>query len=223
MPLLNCALQRNDLTDRLDSIRAILQATQSPQAAAPNISREARGLSILLLYASYEHLLTSLCRALLETAARLRVGNRRLKPGLKVFAAYDELQATTQVTQAKLWRDHGLKLVEVVSHRRNNTIDPSIFPYDGTHMKRGQVMTFCSIFELGDPAPVLREVFMRLDTIVSERNAIAHGEQTTTEVGRRYTAADLHNLVDLWERRWNEFLTWVEAQASRREFYLLPR
>jgi len=46
---------------------------------------------------------------------------------------------------------------------------------------------------------------------------------TADEVGRRYSVADLTRLVDLWEKRWNEFLDWVEVQASTRDFFLLPR
>jgi hypothetical protein len=86
-------------------------------------------------------------------------------------------------------------------------------------MRTSQVNTFCRIFELGDPAPVLREVWNRLDTIVSERNAIAHGRITPTEVGRAYSHQEINDLIKSWDMRWSDFLAWIERQASTRDFY----
>jgi hypothetical protein len=90
-------------------------------------------------------------------------------------------------------------------------------------MKREQVRVLCDLFELGDPAPVLREIWTRLNTIVDERNAVAHGRQTPDEVGRNYSLAELQTLVDLWQQRWGEFLDLVEALAATRDFYRVAR
>jgi hypothetical protein len=86
-------------------------------------------------------------------------------------------------------------------------------------MKRTQVSTFCSLFELGDPGPILREVWDRLDTIVTERNDIAHGKATADEVGRRYSIGEAKALVAVWHQRWGEFLDWVETSGSTRDFF----
>jgi hypothetical protein len=75
------------------------------------------------------------------------------------------------------------------------------------------------IFELGDPGCILREVWDRLDTIVIERNNIAHGAATPEEVGRAYSSMDTRNLVDIWESRWLELIEHVETSASNRDFY----
>jgi hypothetical protein len=69
----------------------------------------------------------------------------------------------------------------------------------------------------------LREVWQRLDTVVTERNAIAHGRETAGNIGRQYTLADLNTLVDLWDLRWMEFIDWVEQAAASRDFYRTPR
>jgi hypothetical protein len=86
-------------------------------------------------------------------------------------------------------------------------------------MRTGQVRTFCELFGLGDPAPVINGIWARIDTIVAERNEIAHGQQTPDEVGRRYTSQEIRGLVDLWEGDWLAFLNWVEGQASSRDFF----
>lgn len=221
--MLDCTPVRDDLSAQLRSIRGLLDATHQTQPTVPDISRETRGLCIVLLYASYERLLRSLCRAILEVAKNLGVGNRRLQPGLRVFAAFSTLQTVNSVTPAHIWRGHGMEVVKALGERRASTISPEVFPNDGSHMKQGQLRTFCDILALDPPGPVLREIWQRIDTIVSERNAIAHGTLTADEVGRTYSIGDLRSLVDIWERRWMEFLDHAETKAATRDFFRLPR
>lgn len=221
--MLSLNIHRSDLRRRLDTVRAILDATQ-PGAGQGGIeiSREARGLSILLLYASYEHLLKNVCRSLLEEAQRLRVGNKRLKPGLRLIAAHPQLQGLSASTATGIWKT-GLGVVVALADSKECTISPNTFPNDGSNFKRSQVRTFCDVFDLGDPAVVLKEVWERLDTIVTERNRIAHGQATPDVIGRSYSENELRTLVGLWELRWGEFVDWVELAASSRSFFRMPR
>ena len=66
----------------------------------------------------------------------------------------------------------------------------------------------------------MREVWSRLDTIVIERNGIAHGRLTPEEVGRNYLFADIQMLVNLWECRWITFIEYVESKANNRGFFV---
>lgn len=218
--MLSCEGHRVELATRIASIVALLDATHAqPQPGVPDVGREARGLTVLLLYAAYERLLVSLCRSVLEEAASLRVGNRRLKPGLKLFAARSSLEALAVSGPNAIWTGRGLDLVNVLDHGRRCTIDARMFPTDGSHMRRQQVATICQVLTLGDPAPVLRDVWDRIDTIVDERNKIAHGAETADEIGRRYTIGEVRALVSLWLQRWTDFLNWVESRGSGREFF----
>jgi hypothetical protein len=210
---------RDELLRRVSTIRRMLDVGD-PLVPPPNdIGREVRGLVILLLFASYENLLTSLCRGLLEQAASLRVGNRRLRTGFRQFAVHNVLVSISASTERKIWKEAGRKLLECAFATRECTIDTSIFPADGTFMKRSQVSLFFDIFELGDPGAILKEVWVNLDAIVAERNNIAHGKATPEEVGRAYSRDDVRTLVDSWETRWLEFIGHVESKASVRDFY----
>ena len=176
----------------------------------------------MLLFASYENLLTSLVRGLLETAAKLRVSNRRLKTGIRVFAVYGDLQAIANASDRKIWTE-GLKLMEKAATSRRCTLNTALFPADGSFMKSSQVTFVCDLFGLGDPGHILREVWGQLDAIVSYRNGIAHGRLTPEEVGRNYTLSELNTLVDQWEQRWSEFVNHVGLKACTRDFYRSSR
>ncbi len=212
-------------------VRAILAATDpspvlsDPPAAPapPDVSREARGLAIVLLYGAYENLLRALARGLLDTARQMGAGNRHLKPGFQVSAVFKALQSAKDTPGARVRPMQGLEIVSTLQDSRSCTISSDWFPDDGSHMRRPQVVSFCTVFGLGEPEPVLREAWDRLDSIVDERNAVAHGRRTPDEIGRGYTRQELLSLVDLWEARWMDFIRRVERSSSRPQFFLSTR
>ena len=215
--MLNCSLHRSELDERVAGVRELLAANRGT-----SVARQTRGLSLVLLYGAYENLLTSLSRSILETAVKLRVGNKRLRPGLQLVAAYPKLRSVSDSKSSALWK-RGADVIELLSSGRECTIEPNVFPNDGSNFKKPQVQTFCNVYGLPNPAPILQEVWIQLEVVVTERNEIAHGQLTPEEVGRRYSADDMDKLVDIWHQRWTDFIDWVESAASYRDFYRLPR
>jgi len=221
--MLSCDSHRLELAERLQVVTSILDATHADSLAddgpRKDISREARGLCIVLLYAAYENLLVSLCRSILETTIDLGIENKRLKPSLQVFAIYSRLQAVTSAKPTHIWNRLGSEVVELLTHSTACTISADIFPDDGSHMRRSQVATFCRVFGLTDPGPILREAWERIDSIVSERNGVAHGRLKPGEVGRNYSVQELRQLTEVWLARWTDFLDWVESATSKPGFF----
>lgn len=216
-----------EFRQRIAVVRKLLDATDSSPGAAGaaspiDVSREIRGLSVVLLYAAYENLLKGISRSLLESASQLKLGNRRLKPEFQVFAIHAKLQALTDISAHQIWKGSGRGVIDALLDK-TCSIKPNIFPNDGSHMKTAQVVTLCEVYGLDSPGPILQEAWARINTVVSERNSIAHGQRTPEEVGRNYSIGELRNLVDIWERRWCEFLAEVESKASSRDFYREPR
>ena len=213
---------RDELRRRIDTVRRMLAAGDPAGngSGVTDISREVRGLTIVLLFASYENLLRALCRGLLERAKMLRVGNRRLRPGFQQFAVQGLLDSIYDAKdKGVVWEKTGRELLKRAFHGTHCTVDTRRFPSDGSFIKSSQVRLIFDIFELGDPGPVLWEIWDRLDTVVRARNNIAHGTSTPEEVGREYTSAEIRNLVDRWERSWIAAIDHVETKASVRTFF----
>jgi hypothetical protein len=212
---------KDELRQRILSIRHILDAGDPSiqVSSSVDISREVRGLAILLLFATYENLIKSICRGILERASTLRVGNRRLKTGFRQFAVHNIIVSIANTPERKLWVSRTRELLEVLNETKKCTIDPQIFPRDENYMRRSQVKLVFDLFELGDPGILLKETWDRLDTIVTQRNQIAHGELTPQEIGRRYTNSEIRDLVNKWEARWNDVIDHISTAASNRNFY----
>lgn len=231
--MISVQLHQSDLQERIDTARRLIDAThassnqtqQTGTTSSPTtISREARGLVIVLLFASYENLLTTLTRTLLEAAVRLRVSNSRLRPGLRAFAVYNTAQSLRDSSDKKMFSATIPSLLEVASSRNKNcTIDTTRFPYDGSFMKKSQIQLWCQIFEVPNPGAILSNIWPAIDTVVTERNAIAHGRETPEQVGRGYSENEIRVLINDWHNDWTNFLTTIEALAQNRDFFRTSR
>jgi hypothetical protein len=149
---------RDTFLDRVDSIRRLLDVADPPGIGHSVIGREARGLAIVLLFASYENLLKGLCRGLLETTVKLRVSNKRLKPGIKRVVAFPVLESVYDLSKGGVWSKVSAKIVSEITKSSSCTINVNTFPNDGSFMKSSQVYLFCEVFDLGDPGRVLKDV-----------------------------------------------------------------
>lgn len=219
-----------ELQDRIDTAGRLIDATHPTTVPAgvgvtPSpISREARGLAIVLLFAAYENLLKSVTRTLLEAAIRLRVGNRRLRPGLRAFVLMPSAQSIRSLSEKRLYTDGLPKLVAAADPGgRVCTINVNGFPSDGSFMRSSQIVLWCKLFDLPHPAAILRRTWAVLDTVVVQRNGVAHGGLTPDLVGRDYSEPEIRQLISDWRDDWLDFLDLVEVKGSVREFYRTPR
>ena len=222
--MISVSTHRQALADRIAVVVSLVdEAHPAPPAIGP-ISRETRGLAVVLLFAAYEELLTSLTRTLLEAVVRLRVSNSRMQPGIRAFAIRNAAKSLRDVSERKLFVSALPTLVEVAARSdRNPTISTDDFPNDGSFMKRSQVVVWAKTFGIGLPGPILQNIWNSIDTIVVQRNAVAHGSQTPQEVGRNYTEAEMRKLIANWSSDWDAFLVHVEMRASTRDFFRVSR
>jgi hypothetical protein len=220
--MISFQLQEDALRDRIAVARRLVDETHG--ASPLTIARDTRGLAVVLLFAAYENLLTSVTRALLEKAVALKVSNRRLQPGFRVFAMAPAARSLRDLSSKKIY-SHGLpRLVAVAGDSsRVSSIDTNSFPDDGSFMKTSQITLWCDLFNVGDPRQILHRTWATIDAVVSNRNGIAHGRLTPAEVGRGYSGQQIRDLITDWELDWMDFLSVVQNLASKRDFYRLPR
>jgi hypothetical protein len=205
---------KTELSHRLDTVERLLESTAITAGHAGDISREGRGLVVVLLYAAYENLVTSLCRSVLEFVNQERIQNRSLYYGLQVFVAAPALQSVSNGGLSVMWKSRGSEVTELLQSRRRAAISSELFPTDGSKFRRAQLETVAQLCNLPMPGWILKEVWDSLDTVVIGRNAIAHGRMTPEEVGRSYTTDEMRSSVRFWRLRWMEYLDAVETRCS---------
>ncbi|MFJ4254547.1 MAE_28990/MAE_18760 family HEPN-like nuclease [Microbacterium sp. NPDC090003] len=222
--MISVAPHRQALKERIDVVVSLIDETHPKPPAVGPISREARGLAIVLLFAAYEDMLKTLTRTILETAIQMRISNSRLQPGLRAFAMRDAAKSLRDVSERKVYAAGIPTVIEVLNRRdRLPTINPDDFPDDGSFMKQSQVKLWAQTFQIGPPGRLLKGIWNSIDAVVTQRNKIAHGALTPQDVGREYSEGDLRSLVSNWHTDWDAFLQHVEKCASSRDFFRIPR
>lgn len=222
--MISVAPHREALKERIDVVLSLIDETHPTPPDVGPISREARGLAIVLLFAAYEELLRSLTRTLLETVVRLRISNSRLQPGLRAFALKDAAKSLRNVGEKKVFVTAIPAIIELVGRTdRQPTVNTGDFPDDGSFMKQSQVEVWARTFQIGPPAAVLKGVWNSIDAVVTQRNKIAHGALTPQDVGRGYTEGEIRDLIANWYADWDQFLVHVETCASTRDFFRVSR
>jgi hypothetical protein len=223
--MISVGLHLADLNSRLDTAVKLIDETHQSSSASLTpgsgpIAKEARGLAVVLLFAAYENLLTSLTRTLLEGAIDCRVGNRPTAPGFRMFAVKSAVSSMRDMSDKKLY-SHSLPRLIRDSYLggRLCTIDAESFPSDGSFMKSSQIKLWCDVFEIGPPQKHLRRTWTSVDAIVAQRNQIAHGAATPDAIGRDYTEAEIRKLIENWRQDWCDFLLHVQSLASSRDFF----
>ncbi len=220
---LSLTTQRTAFTDRMDAAVNLVDETHPVKGRSP-LARDARGLAIVVAFGAYENLFRSTTRALLEEALSLRVSNRRLQPGFRLFALAGTAKSMRAASANRLYAQTLPKLLTAAaSGSRKCTIDVNAFPDDGSFMKSSQIELWCRIFAVPHPGTFLGATWTSVDAIVGQRNAIAHGDQTPGEIGRMYAEGDIRSLLGAWRAGWLGLVNAVEVLGSSRDFYRSSR
>lgn len=154
-----------------------------------------KGLVFVQLYGVYEYTITSSVQAALSS-----IGGK----GLRVEHVCRELLSlvldpywagAAGAGRRKLWH----KRMDVIEKMQPNAlldnVSDTIFPNDGSQYRRSQIETIWKVFGITDPiVPELR-LLGRIEELVENRNAIAHGRITADNVGRRYTKKDIEDRI----------------------------
>jgi len=100
------------------------------------------------------------------------------------------------VGKKKLWQQR-LEFIQALESKDHLLIcDDSSFPFDGSHYRAGQIDTIWRIFGIKRPILPNPSMRTRIEELVENRNAIAHGRRTADDVGRAYSVADMNSRID---------------------------
>lgn len=183
------------------------------------MSRETRGLSMVILFAAYEKLLHSLAREILETTATFRGRRNRLAPGIRILSISSAISSVQNSSDKSLWTTCAPKITDQLNTPAN-LIDTTIFPNDGSFMSPSQIAVFCDVFAIQGWKATLGKTLSLVSGIRSDRNAVAHGRLTAEIVGRDKTYDEVLEIIDEWDSGWNRFLDLTDQLASNRTYFV---
>ncbi len=151
-----------------------------------------KGLFFVYMYGIWESVVK---QVVFQTIDALNISNDPIeKCNFDLYALifsreYDALfNAGSQSKWEKRW---------AISTKLNNNetinIDTALMPTDGKNIRFRQLESIAKSFGIREPVIPRPELGGRLQEVVNNRNWIAHGDKTPSEVGASYTVNDIRN------------------------------
>lgn len=184
----------------------------------PTNQREAaacRGLLFVLLYGIYEFSVRSTVQGVLSSIRLDGIPPSRIHHRALTLALHPGFISIADSSTKKVWK----KRIELVSDIESSlpiaSLIDTTFPSDGSHYRVQQINTIWEIFGLTVPVLPENRLIGRIDELVENRNAIAHGRRTADDVGSGFSSDDMRKRIDDIEVISIYLLTEMESHYSR--------
>jgi len=158
-----------------------------------------RGLVFVQIYAVYENIVNQVVqRAAEEIAAHGHTYNT-LKPQIQSLFLDSELRSVQETANKKVWES---RIVLLQKSRSNDPIVAplNVIPNDRSHYRYSNLLIIFRVFDVRARPVAHKKHSLRVDEVVENRNAIAHGRETAEAIGRRYTRRDIERRIDQMRR-----------------------
>jgi hypothetical protein len=183
---------QSEIESRFSSVEDFLAATKDFRG---DIASATKGMIFVQLYAIYEFTVKGVVQAAIDAINSHGHKMNEIKPSLLALYLDGELNSLRDISRRKIWS----KRLEVferafcsdVISLTNNTVAPT----DGSHYRHTQLITIFAVFGIKRLPARRRAHLTRIDEIVGHRNQIAHGSETASDVGRRYTRSEIAHCV----------------------------
>lgn len=182
---------RQYLTDRVLEMRSLLMAVpNTPTDPTRPYSIQTKGLFFISLYAMFEHIVTECIQKVLENMNLSLAKKSDIKDIVLSVVLDAEASALSNCGPDKVWQKR-INLFSAISSSEVINVSTSILPIPGGNIKYKHIKAIWEVFEIPVVINVNPIMAQKITTVTDHRNAIAHGRQTTEEIGRLYTRNSL--------------------------------
>ena len=183
------------LSEVRDYINYIKDNTPRPPTITPPAIITLKGMFFVYLYGVYEFTVRETVLRSIDCLNKLNIKINDCKIILSCLILNDTFNSIATTGNGKKW-DKRWELLSSFSNDINVYINPDLMPTDGKNFRYRQLQSIWTSFGIVDSILPRSEIGGRIDEIVELRNAIAHGNDTPLEIGKRFTINDLLERFD---------------------------
>ncbi len=187
----------NASTNRLIEVRDYLHLLQSVEPATQTVKPNwvaAKGLYFVHLYGAYEFTVTDASRPRC-TSSGIQVDARSCHPAFLSVALDAELKSIANSGVKKQWEKRRALFRRIKSNEPLRLND-NVLPTDGSHFRATHLQCLWDTLCINEPIVPRPPLRSRIDELVDNRNAVAHGRESAATVGRRYSLPELEKRFD---------------------------
>jgi hypothetical protein len=175
------------------------------------------GMTIVFVYGFMEFSLTRAVNQLAELISQEAVRAKDYAPAVRVLAQEPRIQSIIS-TSDKRGIKKRLELYEEVYSASHCKIDGSLLSGQVQNVWAVSVENVFSSFGIKSSPFFETGMNRRIDQVVDDRNAVAHGRQSPEEVGRRYALTDIDATILKFGQQVDYMVIQMEEYYSNTEF-----
>lgn len=182
---------RKEVAARIGEGRRFLAST----AKATLATATCRGLLFVELYGTYEYTVTRVVQAALDTMRRESLSYGDMRRSVLAVVLDAQFDSAAKSGRDRLWEQRMALLEAVDDDGPPAEFRDDVFPSDGSHYRVRQLATIWQVLGIASPVVPDGRFVGRINELVENRNAIAHGRRTAREVGGRYTISEMEKRI----------------------------
>lgn len=216
---------RSGSSDRIRQSFLLLQHLKQVDAVADPANDELiktqKGFVFVSFYAALEFTLTTAVSDFLSYIQPAALNPGKYKPSLLPTLLNREFNAVVGASKRTAW-EKKLSLVERLFSNNPCTIDNDVFPAESTNISADHFAMIWRQFSIpGSPLPTGINPWT-LNEIKEHRNAIAHGRETASTIGARFTLNALEDRHRSVEAICAHTVLAFEEHLANRTFEMAP-
>lgn len=185
-----------EVSGRFLASRKLLGLAQSIETSSRHEAALCKGLMFVQIYGAYEFAVRSGVQGLLALIQTDGLSPRMLHMKVLTLVLDAKFKAVAEAGRRRIWDQRLALLAETDSAVAIEGLDDTLFPSDGSHYRIDQLQTIWKLFGITTPVVPQLRLLGRIEELVENRNAIAHGRRTADEVGGRYSTQDIGARID---------------------------
>ena len=181
----------NELGSRLLAAELLTKTIAELEESRSDAAVLLKGLAFVQMYSIYEFTVRGSVQATLSSLRASAAPAAKIRHEALSLVLDSSLSSAAQAGPARLWECRIDLLGRARSPDSATEFPDSLFPADGSHYRIRQLHTIWRVFGIGAPVVPDARLQGRIEEMVENRNAVAHGRRTADDVGRRYSLADI--------------------------------
>jgi hypothetical protein len=186
----------SEIGSRLLSSERLLFSMEAVEKGMPESAAFFKGFCFIQMYAIYEYTVRASVQATLSSLKRASLTMEKIRREVLCLVLDPSWCAAADAGPSRVWGCRIDLLNEAHSDHPVTNINDTLFPADGSHYRVRQLHTIWRVLGIKEPIVPEPRLLGRIEEIVENRNAIAHGRRTAEDVGRSYSRSDIKRRFD---------------------------
>jgi hypothetical protein len=185
-----------EINARILVAKQFLGLVRTFEGSKPPEAATCKGLMFVQLYGIYEYSVNSAVQATLSSIRGDGLCPLELHQRALTLVLHSRFISASTAGPRRMWEQRSDLVASIDSTSPLQSLDDTVFPKDGSHYRVRQLQTIWAVFGLAVPVVPEPRLLGRIEELVENRNAIAHGRRTAEEVGGRYSTLEIEKTVD---------------------------